>query len=176
VIAAERRALPDGTPTHLALAIANHRNLWLNAVHMTEQRATANAPTYAYRFDYVTHAFDGLWGAVHGGEFSFFLNNVDGGITAMFGDLYGDRDDRYEVQRVLSEAFVSFARDGDPNHPDLAKWMPYLLDDRATMLLDSECRVEHDPERELRELYSQGDYYGGPGDLRRALRLTGFAQ
>jgi para-nitrobenzyl esterase len=176
VIAAERRSMPDGTPTHLALSIANHRNLWLNAVHMTEQRATADASTYAYRFDYVTHAFDGLWGAVHGGEFSFFLNNVDGGITAMFGDLYGDRPDRYDVQRVLSEAFVSFARDGDPNHPDLAKWMPYHLDSRATMLLDSECRVENDPESELRQLYQQGDYYGGPGDLVRALRLTGFAQ
>jgi hypothetical protein len=44
------------------------------------------------------------------------------------------------------------------------------------MLLDSECRVENDPESELRQLYSQGDYYGGPGDLVRALRLTGFAQ
>jgi len=44
------------------------------------------------------------------------------------------------------------------------------------MLLDAECRSENDPDGELRELYSQGDYFGGPGDLLRALRLTGFAK
>jgi para-nitrobenzyl esterase len=176
IVAAERRAREHPSPTHVALAIANHRNLWLNAVHMTEQRAMADAPTYAYRFDYVTNAFDGLWGAIHGGEFSFFLNNVEGGITAMFGGLYADRPDRFAVQEVLSEAFVRFAHDGDPNHPDLAKWMPYDLDQRSTMLLDSECRVEDDPDGELRELYSQGDHYGGPGDLLRSLRLTRFAE
>jgi para-nitrobenzyl esterase len=50
---------------------------------------------------------------------------------------------------------VRFAHDGDPNHAALPKWFPYSLDERATMLLDLESRVENDPRADLRRLYSQ---------------------
>lgn len=50
----------------------------------------------------------------------------------------------------VNPAFVHFARGGDPNHASLPKWPTYSLKDRATMVLDYECRVVNDPWREER--------------------------
>ncbi|MFI5053975.1 MAG: carboxylesterase family protein, partial [Acidimicrobiia bacterium] len=173
IVAAEYRSQPDASPSDIALAIATHRfcgNAERIAMHRQKQ---ATAPTYMYRFDYVTNAANGLYGAVHGGEFGFFLNNADNGLGgAMFAGLYADRPDRYELQRVMNEAFVRFAYDGDPNHPEIDKWTPCTTDDRPTMLLDRECRLVNDPDPEIRRLYAQIDAMGGPGDYVRSLRQS----
>lgn len=44
-----------------------------------------------------------------------------------------------------TDAWVAFARTGDPNHRDLAQWVPYDLSRRPTMVFDSTSRVENDP-------------------------------
>ena len=44
------------------------------------------------------------------------------------------------------------------------------------MLLDSECRLEDDPESELRELYGNIVHPGSPADYERALKLEPFVQ
>jgi para-nitrobenzyl esterase len=177
VIAAERRAKPQGTPTQLGLSIINHRTLWSNGVRMAERRAAgAEAPTFMYRFDYATTVFDGLWGAYHGGELGFFFNNVDRGLGSLFGGLFKDREDRHEVQKTLHEAFVQFAFAGDPTSDRIGRWEKFSTARRLTMLLDSECRVESDPESELRQLYDAAVHPGSPADYERALSLSGFAK
>ncbi len=46
----------------------------------------------------------------------------------------------------MSEAWLAFARDGDPTHDGLPDWPAYDLDDRATMIFDrGACHVELDP-------------------------------
>jgi para-nitrobenzyl esterase len=177
VLAAERRAKPHATPTELGLSIINHRTLWRNGVWMAEKRAAgANAATFMYRFDYTTPAFGGLWGAFHGGEFGFFFNNVDGGLGRLFGGLYAEREDRYEVQKTLHGAFAQFAFTGSPGTDRIGTWPRFSTARRETMLLDSECRVESDPESELRQVYEKVVHPGGPGDYLRALRISGFAK
>ena len=46
---------------------------------------------------------------------------------------------------VIRDAWVAFARTGSPDHPGLPVWPLYRPDERATMILDSVCRVENDP-------------------------------
>jgi para-nitrobenzyl esterase len=178
VLAAERRAQPEATPSQLAMAILNHRWMLSPWTRMAEQRVKgAEAGTYLYRFDYTTPVFGGSWGAVHGGEFSFFLNSVDGGgYGPQFGNLYAERRDRHDLQKVLNECFVTFAADGDPSTAALGGWPAYDLERRATMVFDSQCRVEDDPQAELREVYRGVDEAAGPGDYRRALRLEGLVR
>jgi para-nitrobenzyl esterase len=55
----------------------------------------------------------------------------------------------------VSEAWVRFAHDGDPNHDSLPDWSPYSVDKRETMILDVESRSEQDPRAALRVLYEQ---------------------
>jgi para-nitrobenzyl esterase len=42
--------------------------------------------------------------------------------------------------------WVHFARYGDPNNATIPAWRPYAPDDRATLLVDSECTVDLDPD------------------------------
>jgi para-nitrobenzyl esterase len=176
IVAAERRALPDASPTELALALINHRTMMTACVRLGEQRLIgASAPTWMYRFDYTSPLFGGLWGALHGGEFSFFLNSVDAGAFGpRFANLYRDREDRLEVQTVLHESFLRFAHDGDPGTKAMPAWPAYDTIKRPVMILDSPCRLEEDPGRELRELYADVDWVSGPGDYRRSLLREGY--
>ena len=53
-----------------------------------------------------------------------------------------------------SEAWIQFARNGNPNHKGLSNWPAYTTAEHATMLFDNTCKVVNDPgseERKLRE-------------------------
>jgi para-nitrobenzyl esterase len=45
------------------------------------------------------------------------------------------------------DAWIAFARSGDPSHPDLpgGRFEPYDLARRSTLVLGRECAVELDP-------------------------------
>ena len=62
--------------------------------------------------------------------------------------LTGDRRDKHELAAAMSEAWIAFARSGDPSHPDIPRRVPYSADNRATMLFDVPCRLEIDPARQ----------------------------
>lgn len=48
----------------------------------------------------------------------------------------------------MSEAWIAFARSGNPSHPGVPRWESYTIGRRATMILDVPCRLEIDPARE----------------------------
>ena len=50
----------------------------------------------------------------------------------------------------ISDAWINFARTGDPGHPGLPVWPKY---DTAgpVMVFDNTCEVKNDPDRELRK-------------------------
>jgi len=50
----------------------------------------------------------------------------------------------------MSHAWVAFARTGDPNHAGLPRWEPFNANERATMMLNAECRLARDPYRDER--------------------------
>jgi para-nitrobenzyl esterase len=48
----------------------------------------------------------------------------------------------------MGEAWASFARTGKPGHSGLPAWPVYDKRLRATMMFDSPCRIQNDPEGE----------------------------
>jgi para-nitrobenzyl esterase len=61
----------------------------------------------------------------------------------------GGADARALSARV-SEAWIAFARKGDPNHPGLPKWPAFMADKGATMIFDNKCEVKNDPDGQER--------------------------
>jgi para-nitrobenzyl esterase len=86
----------------------------------------------------------GLLKAAHTMEIPFIFRNLDA------SGMVGTREDRWRLADIISDAWIAFARTGDPNHPGLPKWEPYDTVRRATMIFNVPPRVENDPWREER--------------------------
>jgi len=55
----------------------------------------------------------------------------------------------------VAEAFLAFARTGDPNCRMLPRWEPYGLARRQTMIFDNTPRLEDDPRGAERRLFQK---------------------
>jgi para-nitrobenzyl esterase len=58
-----------------------------------------------------------------------------------------------ELAANVSEAWIQFARSGNPNHKGLPDWPAYTTRERATMVFDNTCQVMNDPGSEERKLW-----------------------
>ena len=52
----------------------------------------------------------------------------------------------------MSQAWINFARYGDPNHAGLPHWPAYSAAKGETMVFDTPCLVQADPDREARRM------------------------
>jgi para-nitrobenzyl esterase len=145
LMALYRRTRPSASPTDLLDSVVSTDAMWLDLVHIAERKvAGGQASVFMYQFAYESDVLGGRLKAAHGMEVPFVFDDVESAAMA------GKRPERLEVARVMSEAWVAFARTGDPNHPDLPKWTTYSPSDRSRMIFDTQCRLEPDP-TELRE-------------------------
>ena len=46
----------------------------------------------------------------------------------------------------MSDAWLAFARTGNPDHPGLLHWPAFDPQTRATMIFDNDCKVVNDPD------------------------------
>jgi len=54
----------------------------------------------------------------------------------------------------MAEAFIAFARTGNPNSKQLSGWEPYSLPRRQTMVFDNPSKLQDDPRGAERILFS----------------------
>ena len=47
---------------------------------------------------------------------------------------------------TMSDAWIQFARTGNPNHPRLPHWPAFSLETAPTMIFDDRSRVEMNPD------------------------------
>jgi para-nitrobenzyl esterase len=68
----------------------------------------------------------------------------------------GGTPEAFALSQKVSQAWVSFARTGDPNHSGLPKWAPVSASSLPVMYFDNTCVVKNDPESEARKLMAAG--------------------
>jgi para-nitrobenzyl esterase len=78
-------------------------------------------------------------------EIPFAFDNVQ--ISA---NLTGGGAEAVALADKVSDAWIAFARTGDPNTPKLPHWPVFAPTDRATMVIDNASKVVNDPLRERR--------------------------
>jgi para-nitrobenzyl esterase len=144
LVEAYRNARPGATWGQIASTLATEHTFHQPAVRVAAARAAHGHPTWMYRFTWQSPAFGGIFGSSHAMEIPFVFGTLVHPGAVM---LTGDSDDRHTVSKAMQQAWLSFARDGDPG------WAEYSTHDRATMIFDTTSEVRHDPEGDLRALW-----------------------
>jgi para-nitrobenzyl esterase len=150
VVAEYRRLYPQASASEIFFRATTASRSWRGALIELEARARDPAPTYAYQLDWPSPVDGGRWGACHGLDIPLVF-----GTLSADGSLTGDGDEAQRVSRQMGDAFLAFARSGDPNHAGLPQWQPYRLPDRATLVFDVESRLALDPRRDERRLFER---------------------
>jgi para-nitrobenzyl esterase len=141
----ERR--PRASLLDLALIMETDASGFRTGVDLEAERKSASgpAPVYMYRFQWYSPVSGGRLRAMHCMDIPFAFDNVDNSQA-----IVGSGADRQALADRMSRAWVNFARGGDPNHAGLPRWEPFTAERRATMMLDRDCRVVHDPYQDER--------------------------
>jgi para-nitrobenzyl esterase len=114
---------------------------------IAERRAALEAgPVYLYYFAWESPYAGGRYKSPHTVEIPFAFHNLAA------SPLTADAPDAAALADRVSDAWLAFARTGDPNVPDLPHWPAFDPANRPTMIFDSESRVENDPIREQRRI------------------------
>jgi para-nitrobenzyl esterase len=149
-IALYQRLMPGATPAQRLIAALTDGQFRVRSLIMAERKAAqAAGPAWMYSFAWQTPLFDGRLGAPHAIDVPFTFDTLE------FTNATDRSAAAHGLAAAMSGAWASFARAGAPEHPSLPDWPAYSATDRATMVLDAECRVAHDPGRETRELWRE---------------------
>jgi para-nitrobenzyl esterase len=141
-----RAERPDRSDHDLFGELLSDTWLLMQAIRQAEAMEGV-APVHMYLFS---------WCVPGGGDRAIHATDVPFPFGYVVPEWLGtDRDDTTRALAArMRSAWAAFARTGDPGHPGLPAWPPYTRSDRATMVLDHECRLERDPRRERRRALS----------------------
>ncbi|NVD44286.1 carboxylesterase/lipase family protein [Qipengyuania atrilutea] len=148
VIAGMREAHPDYDASDVFFQVATFRNYRGTALLQAERKSEQNASVYMYRLDWQTPVEGGRLQTPHALDIAFVFDNV-ARSTSFTGP------ETAETQRMadlMADAWIAFARSGNPNTPELPQWPAYDVMNRATMIFDTTPEVVADPDGAERQL------------------------
>lgn len=150
IVAGYRAARPDADWASIWLAIETDRVFRIPAIRTAEAQLRHQPGVYAYLFTWESPGFGGLLGACHAIEIPFLFGCLDlPGAESFVGK--GPEAERL-AERTM-DAWIAFARSGDPSHPGLGEWPRYDTEKRWTMELGAHCGARPDPSGAERALW-----------------------
>ncbi|MBI1252364.1 MAG: carboxylesterase family protein [Alphaproteobacteria bacterium] len=150
LMAALRRAFPDYSPTYLWNAAVTANAFFIDSVRIAERKAAQRAaPAYMYTVTWETPVGGGVFKSPHTIEIPMMFDTVETSRALM-----GPGPEPLLMAARMSEAWIAFARTGNPATPDLPAWPAYDARRRATMQFDIPCRLVEDPLGEVRRALS----------------------
>jgi len=134
------RGVPT-TPTEVFLAIETDRIFRMPALQLAEAQRDHGAPVYNYLFTWESPAMGGLLGACHALELGFVFGTIDHAEGRAFS---GSGPAADALEEAMMEAWIAFARTGNPSNAVLGDW-PAYGSARETMLLGAKSGIETAP-------------------------------
>jgi para-nitrobenzyl esterase len=151
-LATYRRLNPGASVQDLWVAMGTDALFRLPAIELAE-RQCAHAPVWSYLFTWETPVFGGILKSTHAVEIPFVFDALDAPGSEVFT---GTGEERAAIARRMHDAWIAFARDGDPGHAAIPEWPRYDADRRATMRIDATWELLEDPDSDTRRLWEIG--------------------
>ena len=129
-----RGLFPSATNVDVLSFVLTDSRMRYGSIRLAELKARGTAsPVFEYFF---TYELGGRAG--HGYEIAFVFDNLGHASPT-----------RTALAEQMSEAWLAFARDGDPGHPGLPKWPAFTPPERSTMVFGRDGAAVGGPAREL---------------------------
>ncbi len=140
-----RQMIPSIDELDLLSFVLTDSRMRYGSIQMAEAQVKGmNSPAFMYFFTYTLGGRAG-----HGYEIAFHFDNIR-------SSLGHQSSDRQRLVDEMSEAWLAFARSGDPNHDGLAPWPAYQPPERATMMFArGGSYTEDDPSAPARQLWDR---------------------
>lgn len=148
VIAGMRAAHPAYDASDVFFQVATFRNYRGTALKHAERKSEQPAPVYMYRLDWKTPVEGGRLQTPHALDIAFVFDNV-ARSTSFTGP---ETDATKRMADLMADAWIAFARTGNPNTASLPQWPRYSIGNRATMIFDLQPKVVVDPDKDERIL------------------------
>ncbi|WP_293613094.1 carboxylesterase family protein [Ponticaulis sp.] len=138
LVAGYQSIYPEYSDADILIAIASDARYSGNAVRQAKLRiASSDAPVWLYQFDWETPVANGIFGAPHALEIAFAFDNLENSRS-----MVGEPADAQTVADQVSEAWISFARHGDPNARGLPFWPSVSDDQTPAMRFDTVSEID----------------------------------
>ena len=146
VVDVYRKANPGASPSDIYFLIASDQRYGAPIMKIAERRAAlGKGPVYLYYFRWESPVDGGRLKSPHTTEIPFAFDNVKS------SRLTSTSPEAPALADKVSDAWIAFAKKGDPNTPKLPRWPAFNPKDRPTMVFNNESKVENDPIREQRQ-------------------------
>jgi len=150
VIEVFRRKHSDAKPFDMMSLIVTAPVRQSAVTQAARKAAQGSAPAYLYLFAWKAPVLDGRPRAFHCSELAFCFDNTDR-CENMTGGGPGPR----ALAANVSQAWINFARSGNPNHSGLPHWPAFTAESCPTMIFDTQCTVKNDPDGEERRVVAE---------------------
>jgi para-nitrobenzyl esterase len=140
------KVFPDKKPIEIWSMVVSNRK---GAIATADAKSKQKAPVYLAWFGFQPPLFDGRMRAFHCDDICFWFYNTDLMLTHTGG---GARPRR--LSEKMAKSFLNFVRTGNPNGGGLPNWAKYTSEKGETMILNDECVLKNDPDREARKALS----------------------
>lgn len=140
MVAGYREMYPDQTDGELMVTIASDIRYSGNSVRQAKQKANqGTAPVWMYQFDWQTPVVGGIYKTPHALEIPFAFDTLGNSES-----MVGDPTEPQAIADQVSEAWISFARHGDPNARGLPFWPEVTKDNVVAMRFNSVSKVDEE--------------------------------
>jgi len=143
VLAAFRHRTPGAAAFDLwsHIAAASVRQAAISQA--TAKAALGRAPAYLYWFTWKTPILNGRPRAFHCAEIPFVFANTD-----RCENMTGGGEDARALGAIMSDAWIQFARTGNPSHSGLPNWTAFSPKENQTMQFDNRSVLVNGPDAE----------------------------
>jgi para-nitrobenzyl esterase len=155
-----RHGLPHSNRALIG-ALESDAHFRIPSIRFAEAYRAHQARTFMYLFTYESPSMHGALRACHALELPFVFGTLD----APFQDRFAGSGPAVDaLSETMMDAWLSFAKTGNPSNRRAGDWVPYDTERRATMVFDRQTRLEDAPYEEERAAWDTGhaDVAGTP--------------
>jgi len=132
----------------------------LPCLHLAELQGAHDEVAYSYLFSWDSPFLGGVFGSCHGLDVPFVFGTVANPAVQRFT---GGGADALALSSSMQQAWLGFARSGDPSCDAVGDWPVYEGSRRPTMVFGRGVGVEDDPRGRERAVWDEVDAHPGGG-------------